>query len=56
MQIRVITDQGIASIVDAPSAWLSLQRNAKGRLVAQFIRIEDFTHRGHIHEAGHCVA
>lgn len=49
IQIRFITDQGIAGVADAAQAEFPLQRDAGGRLAAQFVRVEAFayptTHR-----------
>ena len=44
MQIRFITDQGIASIVDAAEAAFPLKRDANGRLEAAFVRVEAFAY------------
>lgn len=49
IQIRFITDQGIAGVADAAQAEFPLQRDAAGRLAAPFVRVEAFayppTHR-----------
>lgn len=49
VQIRFVTDAGVASIVDAAEAGFSLARDASGRLLTQFVRVEAFaypsTHR-----------
>jgi len=49
VQIRFLTDQGIASIVDAAEAAFPLKRESNGRLEAAFVRVEAFaypkTHR-----------
>ena len=44
VQIRFITDQGIARIVDAPTAEFDLSRDSSGKLVPQFIRVEAFAY------------
>jgi hypothetical protein len=44
VQIRFVTDQGIASIVDGAEAEFPLKRNASGQLVAQFVRVEAFAY------------
>lgn len=44
VQIRFITDQGIASIVDAAEAAFPLKRDAKGRLEAAIVRVEAFAY------------
>jgi hypothetical protein len=44
VQIRFITDQGIASIVDAAQAEFPLKRDAGGRLEAAFVRVEAFAY------------
>ena len=44
VQIRFITDQGIASIVDAPQAEFLLKRDANGRLAPLFVRVEAFAY------------
>lgn len=44
VQIRFITDQGIASIVDAAQAEFPLKRDASGRLEAAFVRVEAFAY------------
>ena len=40
LQIRFITDQGIAAVVDGPEAEFPLPRDARGRLVPAFVRVE----------------
>jgi hypothetical protein len=44
VQIRFITDQGVASIVDAAQAKFSLTRGATGRLESAFVRVEAFAY------------
>lgn len=44
VQIRFVTDQGIASIVDSSNAEFPLKRNDSGQLVAQFVRVEAFAY------------
>ena len=44
VQIRFITDQGVASIVDAAHAEFPLKRDATGRLEAAFVRVEAFAY------------
>jgi hypothetical protein len=44
VQIRFVTDQGIASIVDGAEAEFPLKRDASGQLVAQFVRVEAFAY------------
>ncbi|MBE7494487.1 MAG: hypothetical protein HS117_06050 [Verrucomicrobiaceae bacterium] len=44
VQIRFITDQGIASIVDAAEASFPLKRDANGRLETAFVRVEAFAY------------
>ncbi|MCB1210372.1 MAG: hypothetical protein KDK97_13645 [Verrucomicrobiales bacterium] len=44
VQIRFITDQGIASIVDAAKAAFPLKRDSAGRLEAAFVRVEAFAY------------
>ncbi|HCN78574.1 MAG TPA: hypothetical protein DIT13_15440 [Verrucomicrobiales bacterium] len=44
VQIRFITDQDIASIVDAAEVAFLLKRDANGRLEAAFVRVEAFAY------------
>lgn len=44
VQIRFITDQGVASIVDAAQGEFPLKRDAGGRLEAAFVRVEAFAY------------
>lgn len=44
MQIRFITDTGIAAIADARKAEFPLARDAAGRLQAAFVRVEAFAY------------
>lgn len=44
VQIRFITDQGVASIVDAPQAEFPLKRDESGNLLSQFVRVEAFAY------------
>lgn len=44
VQIRFVTDQGIAHIVDAAQAEFPLKRDANGRLEAAFVRVEAFAY------------
>ncbi|MBN8422453.1 MAG: hypothetical protein J0L73_26295 [Verrucomicrobia bacterium] len=44
LQIRFITDQGIASIVDGAQAEFPLKRDGSGRLEAAFVRVEAFAY------------
>jgi hypothetical protein len=44
VQIRFITDQGAASIIDAAQGEFPLQRDAGGRLEAAFVRVEAFAY------------
>jgi hypothetical protein len=50
VQIRFVTDHGVASVVDAARAVFPLVRDASGRLEAKFVRAEAFaypkTHQG----------
>jgi hypothetical protein len=44
VQIRFLTDQGIASIVDAEQAEFRLKRDSNGRLDTTFVRVEAFAY------------
>lgn len=44
VQIRFITDQGVAGIVDAAQGEFPLKRDAGGRLEAAFVRVEAFAY------------
>jgi hypothetical protein len=44
VQIRFVTDHGIASIVDGAEAEFPLDRDVTGRLEAQFVRVEAFAY------------
>jgi hypothetical protein len=44
LQIRFITDQGVQSVADAAHAEFQLKRDAAGRLIPQFIRVEAFAY------------
>lgn len=44
VQIRFVTDEGIASVVDEPTAEFLLRRDTSGGLVAQFVRVEAFAY------------
>ena len=44
VQIRFVTDKGVAARIDAPQGEFFLERNADGQLIAQFIRIEAFAY------------
>jgi hypothetical protein len=44
VQIRFITDAGVASVVDAHKAEFPLARDAAGRLQAAFVRVEAFAY------------
>lgn len=49
IQIRFVTDEGVAAVVDGPQAKFPLKRDGKGRLAPAFVRVEAFayprTHR-----------
>ncbi len=49
LQIRFVTDEGVAATVDGPRAEFPLVRDGTGRLVPRFVRVEAFayprTHR-----------
>ncbi len=44
IQIRFITDQGVQSVADAAQAEFQLKRDAAGRLIPQFVRVEAFAY------------
>jgi hypothetical protein len=44
VQIRFVTDEGIASIADSAEAEFPLKRDASGQLVDQFVRVEAFAY------------
>lgn len=44
LQIRFVTDQGIASVVDAAEAGFPLKRDEAGRIEPLFVRIEAFAY------------
>ncbi len=51
VQIRFVTDRGIASVADAAHAEFPLTRDNRGRLEAQFVRVEAFAYPN-THQSG----
>src|SRR5690606_13056678 len=44
VQIRFVTDRGVAAVVDAPQAEFPLERDGKGGLAPVFVRVEAFAY------------
>lgn len=44
VQIRFVTDRGVAAVIDAPQGEFPLRRDAGGKLEDQFVRVEAFAY------------